>query len=123
MRAVLLHEVLTSAKPYDTRDGTADRPHRERRSDAIHVEAALSLSADDTDIAAYAHEESRVVLTNDDDFLNVNKFPEITVFYYPDNELPEYELAAMVTELITYYPTQADLPRVVFVTEEYQSNN
>lgn len=89
--------------------------------DAIHVETALSLSADDTDIAAYAREENRVVLTNDDDFLDTNEFPEITVLYYPDNEFPEYELAALVTELITYYPTQADLPRVVFVTEEYRS--
>jgi uncharacterized protein with PIN domain len=89
--------------------------------DAIHVETALSLSADDTDIAAYARKEGRVILTNDDDFLDANEFPEITVLYYPDNELPEYDLAVMVTELTTYYPTQADLPREVFVTEDYLS--
>lgn len=46
--------------------------------DAVHVETALSLSAGDADIAAYAREEGRVVLTNDDDFLDTNEFPEIT---------------------------------------------
>lgn len=89
--------------------------------DAIHVETALSLSADDTDIAAYAREEDRVVLTNDDDFLDTDEFPKITVLYYPDNELPEHELAMMVSELTIYYPTQADLPHEVFVTEGYLS--
>ena len=89
--------------------------------DVVHVETALSLSADDTDIAAYAREHERIVLTNDDDFLDTNDFPELTVLYYPDNELPEYELAMLVTELTTYYPTQAALPRVVFVTEDYRS--
>lgn len=87
--------------------------------DAVHVETALSLSADDADIAASAREEDRVVLTNDEDFLDTNEFPGITLLYYPDNELPEYELATMITELTRYYPTQADLPREVFVTEDY----
>ena len=85
----------------------------------VHVETALSLSADDADIAAYARQEGRIVLTNDDDFLDASEFPELTVFYYPDNELPEYDLVRMITELTRYYPTQTDLPRELFVTEDY----
>ena len=87
--------------------------------DAVHVETALSLSASDADIAAYAREHQRAVLTNDRNFLNIDSFPVITVLYYPDNERPAHELAAAIAEVASYHPSQADLPRTTFLTGEY----
>jgi rRNA-processing protein FCF1 len=95
---------------------TAEYLRREGH-EAVHVEGTLGLSADDTDIGVYARENGRAVLTNDDDFLDEARFPEITVLYYPENERRAHELATMIAELPTYYPTQGDLPRVVFLTE------
>jgi rRNA-processing protein FCF1 len=90
---------------------------RREGHEAVHVEGTLGLSTDDTEIGAYARENGHAVMTNDDDFLNDTKFPEITVLYYTDNERRAHELATMIAELTTYYPTQCDLPRIVFLTE------
>lgn len=83
--------------------------------EAIHVQEALSLGVDDSDIATYAVAEERVLLTNDRGFLDLTEYPDLTVFCYTDNRASAYELTAMIETVTTYYPSQDDLPRVVFL--------
>lgn len=83
--------------------------------DALHVQDALSLGADDDEIAAYAVAENRALLTNDSGFLDSAAYPELTVLCYTDNKASAYELSAMIEALAEYYPDQSDLPRVQFL--------
>ncbi|WP_049901796.1 DUF5615 family PIN-like protein [Halococcus agarilyticus] len=79
--------------------------------EAAHVGTALPLSVGDDEIAAHARENGYVVLTNDTDFLGPSVYPDVTVLLYTDHRASAHELAAMVSELTTYYPSQDDLPR------------
>ncbi|MFB6229108.1 MAG: DUF5615 family PIN-like protein [Halobacteriales archaeon] len=83
--------------------------------DAVHVRETLSLGVDDDSIAAYAVAEDRVLLTNDRGFLDETEYPGISVLCYTNNQASAYDLNAMIVELAEYYPTQSDLPRVVFL--------
>jgi predicted nuclease of predicted toxin-antitoxin system len=86
--------------------------------EATHVRDALSLSVDDTEIVTYARENDSVILTNDTDFLDSAAFPDVTVLLYTNNRTPAHELAAMIGKLTRYYPSQDDLPREFYLTEE-----
>jgi predicted nuclease of predicted toxin-antitoxin system len=86
--------------------------------EATHVSDALSLSADDSEIATYARENDSVILTNDSDFLDSMLFPDVTVLLYTNNRAPAHELATLVAKLTEYYPSQDDLPREFYLTEE-----
>lgn len=82
-----------------------------------HVLTALRPSVGDTTIAEYAKENTRLVLTNHDDFLSADAFPDVTVLYVPDDTLPAHDLASMVAVIASYCPEQDDLPRESFLTE------
>jgi predicted nuclease of predicted toxin-antitoxin system len=86
--------------------------------EAIHVGEALALGVDDHEVAAYAHENEMVILTNDTDFLDPSLYPDQTVLFYTNNRIPAYELAALVTELTEYYPSQDDLPHELYISDE-----
>jgi hypothetical protein len=55
------------------------------------------------------------LLTNDRGFLDAADYPDLTVLCYTDNRASAYELTAMVAAATEYYPTQGDLPRVLFL--------
>ena len=82
---------------------------------AVHVSDALSLGVDDEAVAEYAVDRDFVLLTNDRGFLDQSRYPDLTVFCHTDNEAEAYELSAMIEDLTTYYPTQEEIPRVVFL--------
>ena len=91
---------------YLERDGHDDtRPHRTTRERRRH------------NLAEYAKENTRLVLTNHDDFLSADAFPDVTVLYVPDDTLPAHDLASMVAVIASYCPEQDDLPRESFLTE------
>lgn len=86
--------------------------------DAVHVREVLHLGVDDPSLARHARENGRVILTNDSDLLDDEDYPDVKVLYFPDNRLSAYELSTMVGRVSAFYPDQADLPRMVFLSEE-----
>jgi len=76
---------------------------------ADHVNTEPGSGSTDAEIASYARANGYVILTNDDDFLG-DRFPDVTVLFYPDNDASAHDVAARVLELQEYYPTQEDLP-------------
>lgn len=92
--------------------------------DAEHVGDTLGLGTDDRIIAQYAVEQppefgvdNRVLLTNDTDFLDAERYPDISVLLFTNNRAGAYELASMVGRLTSYYPDQDDLPREFYLSE------
>lgn len=86
--------------------------------DAAHVSEVLSTGADDEQVAAYAREDERVLVTNDTDFLNEERCPDIKVFHYTNNRTSAYELAEMIARVESYIPAQSDLPKYVHRNSE-----
>lgn len=84
---------------------------------ATHVNTAPGSGSSDEDIADYARSNEYVLLTNDDDFLG-DRFPGLTVLFYPDNSAPAHDIAGRVEELRQYYPAQRDLSAEYILTDE-----
>lgn len=92
--------------------------HLERDDiDATHVTADPGTGTSDDLVATYARDRDCLLLTNDDDFLDDAKFPEIKVLYYPDNSVPAHVLARRVEDLVSLVSEPDDLGRVTFLTE------
>lgn len=85
---------------------------------AVHIRdlPSLGLGSTDPDIAVFAVEDDRAILTNDKDFLDTNQYPDQTILFYVNNRATAYELADMISRLQTYYPTQDDLPQQTFLS-------
>lgn len=86
-----------------------------RGHDALHVQRDVGKGATDSDIAAYAREHGRVVLTNDRDFLDPERSRGLTVLMVPDNEVTATEIVETVDELATHVPDPAELGRVTWL--------
>jgi len=82
---------------------------------AVYVPEVLGKGATDAEIAERARKKDRVVLTNDKDFLDTNRFPNVTVLYYSYNEASAYEIAEAVEEVAENVPEQSQLPRTVWL--------
>jgi hypothetical protein len=54
-------------------------------------------------------------LTNDKDFLDTNRYPDVTVLYYSYNEASAHEIAEAVGEVTEHVPEQSQLPRTVWL--------
>lgn len=89
----------------------------ERGFDAIHVTDRPGPSSPDRAVADTAIAEDRLLVTNDDDFLDQSRFPEVHVLYYPENRLSAHEVVERVGKLVSIVPDQGDLPREMFLTE------
>jgi hypothetical protein len=83
---------------------------------AAHVNTEPGSGSTDEEIADYARENDYVILTNDDDFLG-DRFPGVTILFYPDNDASAHEVVARVLELQEYYPTQEVLPDEYVLTD------
>lgn len=86
-----------------------------RRDEALHVGAGPGLGTDDREVATYAATEGYVILTNDSDFLDTSAYPDVTVFYYPESDLPAWDLATAIADVERYFETQDELPRTVYL--------
>jgi len=82
---------------------------------AVYVPEVLGKGVSDTEIARYAKENCYAVLTNDTDFLDDDRFPDIKVIYYPSIRSSAYEIAESVDEATEYIRDQEDLPRVLWL--------
>lgn len=79
------------------------------------VGETLGKGANDSDIAAYARERDRLVLTNDTHFHRPPLRGGLTVLYTTGHARPAHETANGVRELAELVPDQADLPSVTRV--------
>jgi len=84
---------------------------------ATHVNNEPGKGSDDPELAAYAREHDYVILTNDTDFLDESKYPDVTVLFYANNRLSGHELARRVEELASLVPEQDDLPRETYLND------
>jgi arginase family enzyme len=93
-----------------------------RGIDATHVTDRPGLGASDEAVAAHAREIDAVVLTNDEDFLDPSLFPEVTVFYYPENHLEAHRLAERVESALRFLTDTNELPDRLFLTAAYEDS-
>ena len=90
--------------------------HLEREGhEAVYAPDTLGKGATDAEIAEQARKNNRVVLTNDKDFLDTNRYPDVTVLYYSYNEASAHEIAEAVGEVTEHVPEQSQLPRTVWL--------
>jgi predicted nuclease of predicted toxin-antitoxin system len=83
---------------------------------AVHVQNALEKGASDDEIARHARKQQCIILTNDRDFLDDERFPDVQVFMLPDNTVSVYRIAREVDALRSAVNTVADLQRVTWLS-------
>ena len=88
---------------------------RNRGHDALHVSEVLGSGTEDNAIAKYAREQEYVILTNDRDFVALERTNELRVVLVADNDMPAHEIANTVDELAELVPESTDLDRVTWV--------
>ena len=88
---------------------------RNRGHDALHVSEVLGSGTEDDAIAKYAREQEYVILTNDRDFVALERTNELRVVLVADNDMPAHEIANTVDELAELVPESTDLGRVTWV--------
>ena len=65
----------------------------------------LGEGVDDTTIRLYAVQEGRLIVTSDDDFVQMPAESHSGVFYVPDQSLPPHELYISSSALSKRFPT------------------
>ncbi|MCX2819409.1 DUF5615 family PIN-like protein [Haladaptatus sp. F3-133] len=83
--------------------------------EAVYVPDVLEKGVSDAEIARYARGNSYAVLTNDTDFLDDDRFPELKVLYYGSLQDSAYEIAEAVDEAGEYFPEHESLPQVLWL--------
>jgi len=86
---------------------------------ATHVTDRPGSGAAEEEVAAHAMGTDAFLLTNDDDFLHPSQFPDVTVFYYPQNHLAAHRLAERVESAVGSVLTPTELPDRLFLTVTY----
>jgi predicted nuclease of predicted toxin-antitoxin system len=82
-----------------------------------HVVDVLEPGVDDeTDIAPYAREHDRIILTKDTDFLMLSESEHAGVFFIEDHTLSAYEIASIIVEIAAYH-TRDQLRETTYITE------
>ena len=88
---------------------------RNRGHDALHVSEILGSGTEDAVVAKHAREHEYVILTNDRDFVALERTHELRVVLVADNDMPAHEIANTVDELAELVPDSTDLGRVTWV--------
>ena len=73
----------------------------------------------DTTIRLYAVQESRLIVTSDDDFVQMPDESHSGVFYVPDQSLPPHELYHIVQRVVEAFPDQETMDTVTYVTTDW----
>ena len=79
----------------------------------------LGEGVDDTTIRLYAAEENRLIVTSDDDFIQMPTDTHSGVFYVPDQSLHPHELYHIVQRLVDVFPNREAMNTVTFVTTDW----
>lgn len=79
----------------------------------------LGPGTDDPDIRAYARQRNRIIFTYDDHHVTAPYSDHAGVFYCPNQRLEVFTIYRIVSTLLTHYDTRAELPPVVYVSENW----
>ena len=79
----------------------------------------LGEGVDDTAIRLCAVQEGRLIVTSDDDFVQMSTDSHRGVFYVPDQSLPPHELYHSIQCVIEAFPNREAMDTVTFVTSDW----
>jgi predicted nuclease of predicted toxin-antitoxin system len=79
----------------------------------------LGEGVDDTAICQYAVEEYRVIVTSDDDFLELPLDAHSGVFYVPDQSLPAHDCYHIIQRVIEAFPDRETMETVTYITTDW----
>ena len=89
--------------------------------DVVRVvdEKELGEGVDDTAIRRYAVEADRLIVTSDNDFVQMPVEAHSGVFYVPDQSLPAHELYHIIQHVIDAFPNRAAMETVTYITTDW----
>ena len=79
----------------------------------------LGEGVDDTTICQYAVQEDRLIVTSDDDFVQIPVDSHRGVFYVPDQSLPPDELYRIIQRVIEAFPGREAMDTVTYITPDW----
>ncbi|TQQ82607.1 hypothetical protein EGH24_03910 [Halonotius terrestris] len=79
----------------------------------------LGEGVDDTTICRYAVEEHRIIVTSDDDFVEMELDAHSGVFYIPDQSLPAHECYHIIQRVIDAFPNREMMETVTYITTDW----
>jgi hypothetical protein len=79
----------------------------------------LGEGVDDTTICQYALQESRLIVTSDDDFVQMPADSHSGAFYVPDQSLPPHELYHIIQRVIDAFPNREAMETVTYITTDW----
>ena len=79
----------------------------------------LGEGVDDATIRSYAVQESRLIITSDDDFVQMPADSHNGVFYVPDQSLSPHELYHIIQRVIDAFPSREAMGTVTYITTDW----
>ncbi|WP_440989476.1 DUF5615 family PIN-like protein [Haloarchaeobius baliensis] len=79
----------------------------------------LGEGVDDTTIRLYAVQEGRLIVTRDDDFVQMPADSHSGVLYVPDQSLPPHELYHIIQRVIEVFPNRDAMDSVTYITADW----
>ena len=77
------------------------------------------IGVDDTAIRQYAVQQGRLIVTSDDDFVQMPADSHSGVFYVPDQSLPPHELYHIIQRVIKAFPDREAMNTVTYITTNW----
>jgi len=81
--------------------------------------STLGEGVDDTTIRQYAVQEDRLIVTSDNDFVQMPVESHRGVFYVPDQSLPPHELYYIIQRVIEAFPNREAMETVTYITTDW----
>ena len=79
----------------------------------------LGEGVDDTAIRRYAIEHDRVIVTSDDDFIQMPVNSHSGVFYVPNQSLTTHELYHIIQRVVEGFPNRDAMETVTYITTDW----
>jgi predicted nuclease of predicted toxin-antitoxin system len=79
----------------------------------------LGEGVDDATIRRYAVEEGRLIITSDDDFVQMPTDSHGGVFYVPNQSLPPHELYHIIQRVVEAFPDRAAMATVTYIISDW----
>lgn len=79
----------------------------------------LGEGVDDATIRRYAVESGRLIVTSDDDFVQMPTDSHSGVFYVPDQSLAPHELYHVIQRVIEAFPNREAMETVTYITADW----
>ena len=79
----------------------------------------LGEGVDDAAICRYAVQERRLIITSDDDFVQLPADLHSGIFYVPDQSLSSHELYRIIQRVIDALPTREAMDTVTYITTSW----